>query len=257
MIKALYKSLLSERKRNNILFLFYKIRGLLYFGNNYYCNCCNTSFRKLLDYGNTTRKNVLCPSCHSLERTRVLLYFLQKETSIFKEDIKILHFAPEHSIEKIIKKRKQKNYITADINPNLADEVIDITSIPYQRNTFDIVICSHVLGHVPDECKAIDEIYRVLKPDGKAIIMTVIDPTLDVTYEDSRIQSSIDKLHHYGESDLVRKHGKDFVCRLAREHIKIDTIDYRLSFDKHKQIKYSLGNGNREVIFLCHKTVNA
>ena len=174
MIRQLYKKILSERTRIEILFLWFQIRGFFLRGSNYYCVCCDSWYQKFLPYGNIQRENAVCPSCHSLERTRVLMFYLRNCTTIFRGGYKILHFAPERAIEKRLKKIRNI-YLTADINPLYADHIVDITSIPYPENYFDYIICSHVLGHVPDEERAIDEMYRVLKPGGTAIILTPLD----------------------------------------------------------------------------------
>jgi ubiquinone/menaquinone biosynthesis C-methylase UbiE len=50
---------------------------------------------------------------------------------------------------------------------------IDAQSIPYEDETFDVVIANHMLYHVPDRPKAITEIKRVLKPNGRLIATTV------------------------------------------------------------------------------------
>ena len=42
----------------------------------------------------------------------------------------------------------------------------DALSLPFADNTFDRVICSEVLEHIPDFAAVLDEIRRVLKPDG-------------------------------------------------------------------------------------------
>jgi len=251
-IKKIYKQLVPERTRLNVLYLWFKIRGFMLRGTRYYCICCNGTYQKFLDYGNIRRKNVLCPYCHSLERTRVLMYYLQRETDVFNGGSKILHFAPERGIENHLKKAVE-NYITGDINPALADHKIDITDIPYKDNYFDYVICSHVLGHVADEAKAIDEIYRVLDHGGTAIIMTPVDDTLEKTYEDEKITSPHARKLHYGEPDLLRKHGRDFHARLKRKNITVKAVDYRLAFSDEEREKYALGDGRREVLYVCTK----
>ena len=45
-----------------------------------------------------------------------------------------------------------------DINPNYARYVVDITNIPFNNDSFDYIICSHVLGHIIEEKKAIEEL---------------------------------------------------------------------------------------------------
>jgi len=180
------------------------------------------------------------------------MYYLKRETDIFRGGRKILHFAPEKGIEDNLK-RTGNFYITGDINPALADHKIDITDIPYKDNYFDYVICSHVLGHVQDEEKAIDEIYRVLGHGGTAVIMTPVDTTLETTFEDEKIISAADRQQQYGEPDLLRKHGRDFPTRLKRRNITVTAVDYRLTFSDEEREKYALGDGRREVLYVCRK----
>lgn len=59
-----------------------------------------------------------------------------------------------------IVKEKHKNH------NNVLTCQIDIQDIPYEDESFDIVIANHMLYHVPDVEKAIAEIYRVLKHNG-------------------------------------------------------------------------------------------
>lgn len=251
MIKDFVKKILPERIRLNIRYTIFKLKSVFYRGNNVYCICCDKSFSKFLPHGNIERKNARCPYCLSLERTRLLMYYLQNETNLFEKEKSILHFAPEKAIEFKIKQAKQINYITADINPALADNVIDIQNIPYDKKSFDFVICSHVLGHVPNEKKAIDEIYRVLKVGGKAFVLTLIDASKEHTYENTKIQTPQDRLIHFGEPDLLRLHGNDFLNRLQRPIVKVECLDYSTNFTKAEMEKYQLGDKARELIFVC------
>lgn len=254
MLKKIYKSILSEKIRINIHLFFDERTAFIYRGNNFECNCCGKTFRKLKPKGNVFRKNAKCPRCGSLERTRVLLFYLERETDIFnKADCKVLHFAPEWSlIPKFNQSASIIEYIDADINPNYANHVINIESIPYPNDYFDYIICSHVLGHVTNEQKAIEEICRVLKIDGKALIMTLIDKNREKTFEDHSITTPQERLKYYSEPDLVRLHGLDFAQRLSR-YFKVEKIDYRKNFDENFQRRFSLGDGNRELIFSCSK----
>ncbi len=253
MIKKLYKRFLSEKTRNSIIENTIRLFSPIYFGNNFYCNCCSKSFRKFLPKGNKTRLNAQCPYCLSLERTRVLDLYLNNELNIFNQkNIKILHFAPEFALYRKLCKLKNIEYIDADINQAYARNVFDITNIPFPDNYFNYIICSHVLGHVPNEQLAIKELYRVLKTDGFALILTLLSGN-ERTFEDNNVLSSEDKLKSYGESDLCRLHGKDFAIRLQSIGFYVETIDYRLNFSNDIQKKYALGNGEREIIFKCVK----
>lgn len=203
--------------------------------------------------GNRVRLNAKCPFCFSLERTRVLDLYLDQELNIYKsENIKILHFAPEFALFRKLSKINHIEYIDADINPAYARNVIDITNIPFPDNYFDFIICSHVLGHVPNEQLAFIELHRVLKKDGIALILTLLSDK-ESTYEDDYILSPEDKLKSYGESDLCRLHGKDFATRIQLNGFIVETIDYRLNFSNEIQKKQALGNGEREIIFKCVK----
>ena len=257
MLKKIYKRFVSEKSRIALRITLQKLVSPFYAGNRFYCNCCGRSFRKFLPKGQIKRLNAKCPHCLSLERTRVLDLFLTKEISIYQQtNIKILHFAPEGAILHKLSALQNVEYIDADINPAFARHVVDITDIHYPDDYFDYIICSHVLGHVPAEAKALSELYRVLKPGRLALIMSVINNNLASTFEDPTIISPADRLKNYGENDLVRLHGADFADRLRAPGFLVEPVDYRLSFSDEEQRKLSLGDGNREVIFLCRKPEN-
>jgi SAM-dependent methyltransferase len=253
-MKKLIKTILPSKFRLALRIFFFKVISVLLVGKRFQCNCCGMSFRSLLKKGNfNKRRNAFCPNCFSLERTRVLLFYLEKETDIFFKPVKLLHFAPEPSLKKIFKNHKNITYTNGDINPDFADEVIDITKIKYPENTFDYIICSHVLGHVPDESKAVKELLRVLKPDGIALLLTLIDWNRAKTYENPHALTKFQRLQHFSEPDLLRLHGADFKERISTGGFKVEMINYaeQLGIEYHK--KFSLGNGEREIIFKCTK----
>lgn len=225
--------------------------GHFYRGKNFRCNVCGKTFRKMMSHGNIPRPNAECPNCLSLERTRVLWFYLKDRVIDKQTPLKVLHFAPEYGLKKEFLKYKNLHYKNVDINSDLADEVADITNIPFEDSSFDLILCSHVLGHVPDEKKAIAELYRVLKPDGQALVMTIIDWNLKSTYENTNVTTAHERLENYTESDLVRLHGSDFANRLVNGGFNVEAIDYALQLGDEAKSYYSLGNGDREIIFKC------
>ena len=256
MIKKVYKKLFSERFRIRCRLAREKLLSIFYIGKKYRCNCCNKSFRKFKSKGNwEVRKNAQCPYCGSLERTRLLLFYLQNETTIFKNETSLLHFAPEFCLVPLLKKSDNLNYISGDINPNYADYQMDIMDIPYPDNSFDYIICSHVLGHVPDEGKAVREMSRVLKPSGKAFILTILDRKNPITHESKETDTPAKRLKEYSEPDLLRLHGLDFEKRLSDNGFDVSIIDYATSFENDVRERYSLGNKDRELIFKCTKKI--
>jgi SAM-dependent methyltransferase len=253
LLKAIYKKTIKEQTRIQIRKLVLKLFFVFYLGNKYSCNCCGKSFRKMRSYGNKRRKNASCPYCFSLERTRVLDFYLQNETNAYQASIKLLHIAPEPVIMSKLKNNKNLNYISGDINPDYADYEIDITSIPFPDNYFDLIICSHVLGHIPEESIAIKELYRTLSTDGKALIMTILDRNNPHTHEDLSLTTDSERISHYTEHNLCRLHGIDFEKRLSNEGFTVEVNDYRLGFDQEFRKRYCLGNGDREIIYVCSK----
>lgn len=255
MIKKIYKSIVSERRRIKIRLQLNKAASVFYRGGNFQCNVCGKSFRKFKPKGTVAiRENAVCPYCGSLERSRLLLFYLQNETKIFSaQKVSLLHFAPEWELAPILKKAENLHYVSGDINPDYADEQIDITDIHYPDESFDYIICSHVLGHVPDEEKAVRELFRVLKNDGTTLILSLIDRKNQHTYELPETLTAAERLAHYSEPDLCRLHGGDFSNRLEKGGFTVETIDYRTVLGEEKQRIFSLGNGDRETIFRCTK----
>ncbi len=250
------KQHLSFEIRMELRLLKNNLRALFFFGTNFYCVCCNRSFRKFLTYGNIPRRNAMCPYCESLERTRLLNLYLLNETDVFKGGGATLHFAPEYVISKKLRKSIKANYISSDLNPYVADVQQDIQSLSFANDHFDYVICCCVLGHVIDENEAINEIYRVMKIQGTAIISTVINLDKFETLEINTLKTEEERLEFYGEKDLLRSHGLDFKERLSRENVSVDVIDYSLNYDKNEQIRQSLGNKERELFFVVRKLYN-
>lgn len=252
--KKLTHIFIPRKIRFQLLLLKSRVQTPLFLGAKYKCNICGLSYRKLLPHGNERRMNAKCPNCLSLERTRLLWFFLTKE--IFpnlNNQAKVLHFAPEMGIKKKMQKMDSINYTNADIDPLFADSVIDITQIPSPKDEYDLVICSHVLGHVPDETTAVNELFRVLKPGGIAIVMSLVDKNLPITYENKNVRSASDKLLHYSENNLVRLHGRDFKNRIELGGFKVEEINFQEILGSEISSKFCLGNGQRETIFICTK----
>jgi SAM-dependent methyltransferase len=132
-------------------------------GNKYEDPIDGKTFRKFLPYGyEKQRENVLSPSTLSLERHRLLWLYLKNETGLFTSRLRVLHFAPEQAFYKRFRNLKNIDYTTTDLNSPLADVKADICDLPFQDNSFDFILCNHVLEHIPNDTKAMQELYRVL-----------------------------------------------------------------------------------------------
>lgn len=255
LLKSIYKRVFSLKFRNQIITALKKLQSLFLSGNSVTCNCCGHSYRHFLPKGSVSkRENAECPHCGSLERTRLLLFFLEKETAAFERGKTVLHFAPENGLKAIFKAKKETHeYVNGDIDTDLADEVIDITKIQYPENAFDYIICSHVLGHVPDEKKAITEMFRVLKNGGTAIVLTLLNAENVPTHENEALITEEERLETYGEKDLVRLHGNDFAERLRNPGFQVEAINYEQQLPEAIRKQFQLSNHNRGTIFKCVK----
>ncbi len=195
-----------------------KVVGIFYAGRSVECPICESHYRSFLPYGRINpRPNALCPSCLSLERHRLIWLFLQQKTNFFSQKLSVLHLAPEHCFMNRFEKVHGDNYITADIESPLAKVKMDIHQIPFGENTFDVVLCNHVLEHVQNDIAAMGEIRRVLKPGGWAILQVpFFSPVPETTLEDPSITDPREREKAYGQDDHVRRFGKDYASRIQK-----------------------------------------
>lgn len=161
------------------------------------------------------RPNALCPNCLSLERHRLIWMYLQEQTDFFKAQLQVLHVAPEVCFMKRFEQQHGDRYITTDIESPLAKVKADIHQLPFADNTFDAVLCNHVLEHVADDIKAMQELRRVLKPGGWAILQVpFFSPVPETTFEDNSIIDKREREKIFGQDDHVRKYGHDYPTRI-------------------------------------------
>jgi len=222
-------------------------------GKSKQCPICKTGLKKFLPYGRRpARDQALCPKCLSLERHRLIWLFLERETSFFTSEVKFLHVAPEICFIKPFSQLKKLDYITADLNSPWAKVKMDIHEIPFEDNTFDAIMCNHVLEHVRNDRQAMQELYRVLKPGGWAILqIPFFYPLPDQTIEDDRITSPKEREKVFGQRDHVRLYGKDYRDRLSSAGFQVKSMVYAKSLPDDVVLKYGLPV--KEELFYCVK----
>lgn len=182
------------------------------------CNICGWQGNKFCDFYtgfNHVYKNAVCPSCYSHPRHRAYYVYLEQVLAKFNSDIKLLHFSPEMSITKFLTSHPKVDYLSVDIDPAKAMRKEDITSLSFKDASFDIIICMHVFEHINDDKKAMQEVFRVLKPGGYALLDVPIDVSRTTTYEDWNITSPEARTKAFWQWDHVRLYGLDYKEKLA------------------------------------------
>ena len=256
-MKKIFKFILNTIPRPLLIRLSYIVRpilSILLAGNKFTDPIDGKSFKMFLPYGyQNQRSNVLSPSTLSLERHRLLWLYLQNETDFFTSIIKkkVLHFAPEQAFYKRFRNQKNIDYTTTDLLSPLADVKADICNLPFQDHTYDIIFCNHVLEHIPDDNKAMRELYRVLKPGGMAILQIPQDLSRTTTYSDNSITNQKERAQIFGQYDHVRIYGLDYFDKLRGIGFKVIEEDYTGKIIPELVAKYGLNYG--EIIPVCFK----
>lgn len=209
-------------------------------------------FRRFLSYGyEKKRQNVLSPSTLSLERHRLLWLYLKYETNFFNAPLKVLHFAPEQCFLKRFRQLSHLDYTTTDLNSPIADIKADICDLPFADDQYDVILCNHVLEHIPDDTKAMHELFRIMKPGGWGIFQIPQDLNREKTFEDNTITNKEERAKIFGQYDHVRVYGKDFFDKLGSVGFDVEAVDYTSEFSDAEINKFRLAKG--ELIPLVKK----
>ncbi|MBR1646147.1 MAG: methyltransferase domain-containing protein [Selenomonadaceae bacterium] len=222
-------------------------------GGDCECPVCKTKIRVFLPFGETPRPNAQCPNCKSLERHRALWLLLQ-QLNWYRKGMHVLHFAPELIFYRLFTSFKDIDYWSVDLDPKgyggMVRKQVDITNITFDDNSFDLIMCTHVLEHIPDDKKAMSELYRVLKPKTGIAFLNVPVYDMPQTFENPEINTPELRSKYYGQFDHVRAYGLDYPQRLSEAGFIVHLITMQ-GFDEKTLKRYGLNKN--EKIFLCRK----
>ncbi|NQS98634.1 MAG: methyltransferase domain-containing protein [candidate division Zixibacteria bacterium] len=217
------------------------------------CPCCGWLGEEFLPAGIVPRPNALCPGCGLVERHRLLWLYLRERTDFFTAKLKVLHIGPEGFFEKAFSAMSNLDYISGDIKSSKAMRKVDITDISFGDHSFDVILCYHVLEHVQEDRKALRELYRVLKPNGWAILQSPVDQRLEKTYEDPTITTPEDRLKHFHQKDHVRIYGIDFKNRIEGAGFILKLGDFVQELGEETVKRFRLNINER--IYYCTKSL--
>ena len=203
------------------------LRRLAFQGSAGRCELCGNSVRAfhghggghdVLDrrkvVGGMRRANDRCPICHACDRTRMMMMYLKNEILTDGARKSVLHVAPDFGLYLWLKRQANVDYAGSDIDARRYRHIdnvrtADLTATPFDTAQFDVVICSHVLEHIPDDAKAMREILRILKPGGTAMLLVPLALDGLGTDEDLTVEEPTERERLFGQWDHVRLYGRD------------------------------------------------
>jgi SAM-dependent methyltransferase len=229
---------------------------ILYGGRAVSCPCCQRRFRAFRRH--PRRPGWVCPACASLERHRALCLWLAEHPDALPAGARVLHVAPEAAITLVLRRASDLRVVAGDLHPLTGQTTVDVTNLPFPDETFDLVLCSHVLEHVPDDSVAMSELRRVLRPHGVAILQQPVDAARSTTLEDASVVAAKDRRRMFGQSDHVRLYGRDVQSRLEAAGFRVELTRYPEALDeltarRHGLLREAAGGVRLDDVYACRR----
>jgi SAM-dependent methyltransferase len=240
-LKKIVKHFIPDKLLFQIEFPIRKIYSVFYLGKNVFCPVCENGFSKFILLNDGDLK---CARCGSLARQRRLWMILMNEIKPGKNDV-VLHLSPSRSIQKKLRKNSSFHYVTSEYEKGSgADKNYDLTSIDERAEKYSVIICYHILEHIPDDKKAMKELFRILKPNGVLLVQT---PFQDGNiYEDFSLTTSSERLKYFGQEDHVR------IYSVAGLKQRLEEATFQVEVKFFTGDVY-LGLKKNEVVLFCSK----
>jgi SAM-dependent methyltransferase len=206
------------------------------------------------------RRRARCPQCRSTDRERLLLLYFRDRTRLFRERLRVLHIAPERNLRRILGRARKLDYTAGDkFEPGSPGhikgpdvETIDVAALPFADQNFDVVLCNHVLEHVPDDRKAMSELLRVLRVGGWAVLQVPVSLVLEKTDEDTSVDTPEARKRRFGQADHVRVYAPDdYVARLESVGFEVHRDRYASELSAADQKTYAIDP--REELFIVRR----
>jgi len=180
-----------------------------------YCAACGAMVSRRFRPGPDGRPEATCPRCGSLERHRFLSLLLGSLAPELRDLDTVVEIAPSRQSKVLLDRldARQRVSLDAGYDARAVDALASLTDLPLRDGSVDLLVCYHVLEHVPDDCAAMREIARVLSPRGIALLEVPIK--VGVATEEDPAATPEERLRRFGQVDHVRWYGDDFDERLT------------------------------------------
>lgn len=235
-----------------IWYFFRPLIRMVFWGKQRYCPVCESSVCLFLAHGSmlNKRSDVVCPVCLSHDRQRFAWVFFNSLKNVMDKKSKtFLHIAPDLQLIRKFKKMPDINYLSVDLESPHAQVHMDITDLKLKDNQFDIIFCSHVLEHIPDDYKAMSELYRVSKPGGFTLIQVPLSDK--PTFEDLTIQDPDERYRLFLWYDHVRLYGPDIKQRLKSVGFHVSVVEASDVLKKEECVRMAVDPDDK--LFFCKK----
>lgn len=212
----------TQKAKRAFDYLFYSMR----------CNICGWRGRSFA--GDRWHPQSICPHCRSQVRHRLLWAVLRDHPDeLWQKAVaekKVLHFAPEPLMRKHLQAAaaayETADFFTEGYHYENITHNLDISAMPEIADaTFDSLFALDVLEHVPEDRRALREIYRILRPGGYCFLTVPQQDNLETTFEDPSITDPEERKKQFGQFDHVRIYGQDFVERMKESGFSVSTYD--------------------------------
>src|SRR5262245_44397392 len=225
------------------------VRKIPYLGVGRWCPVCSRRSRCFRRHRHFAESEV-CVHCGAGARHRFFWLYVNARTDLFDDRTKrMLHVAPEACFVEPMRQLLGKGYVTADLADARTMIRMDITSIPFPDESFDVIYCSHVLEHVPDDRRAMREFCRVLKSSGWAILLVPI--SAPQTVEDPSVVDRAERLRLFGSEYHVRRYGPDYIDRLRQSGFEVKETNVADLIGEEEARR--MGIGGSGAIYHCTK----
>jgi SAM-dependent methyltransferase len=222
-------------------------------GDAVYCPICELGFDVFAD--DVGRARALCWRCGSHERHRAQWLLLRSRPELLDRAGSLLHFAPEWTLRRRLRRVRGLRYVTGDLNQPGVDLPLDITKLELADESFDAVICSHVLEHIGEDRTAMRELHRITTPGGWCLVMVPLDLQRTETYEDPRVMDPEQRRLAFWRPDHVRLYAPDIAERLKAAGFDVERIDPRREFGDDECRRCWIPE--TEVMWLCRRRTAA
>ena len=225
---------------------------LFWGGDAVHCPVCQRSFRGFRPAGRrqARRDNAICPYCTARERDR-LAYLMLCGPKAPPAGSPILHIAPEACLQSRLRELAGGDYVSADLVRTDVDQRFDVMAIPHPDASFFGIYCSHVLQDVPDDIRAMEELFRILKPGGWAILNVPVTTDKSVDHPDrpGHLRHTLDRR----PAEHLRTYGHDFEQRMASVGFEMHVIRPGDMVPPDDQARFGIAGSAAGAIFMGMK----